>query len=377
MDNQDPNKEFLHRNQRIFVRNEHQKYHHTVLKSILLIALMFIFVAGAYGFRIYSQASNALGNAYRPADRTHISHAIAEKKPVTVLLLGVDTGDEGRTDRGNSDTMILATVNPQTQKTILMSIPRDTLAEIYGVKSSKKIIQKINSAYNLGKEAAAMKSVEKLLGIHIDHYVTMDFHSLPKIVDAVDGITVDSPFPFSYDGSSFTKGKQVITGKQSLSYARMRYEDPEGDYGRQKRQRQVIMAIVKKTFSLSALPNMQKLLNSISGSMSTDLSFDDIMTLMQSYRGASKKMESDYLHGHSATINGLSYEIAPTAELRRVSAKMRRGVGQEPINLVNKETKLNKLNERYNSFDFDSKAEQDYQIYGNNINSEYVTNDDN
>ena len=56
---------------------------------------------------------------------------------------------------------------------------------------------------------------------------------------------------------------------------------------------------------------------------------------------------------------------------------MRRGVGQEPINLVNKETKLNKLNERYNSFDFDSKAEQDYQIYGKNINSEYVTNDDN
>ena len=216
MDNQDPNKEFLHRNQRIFVRNEHQKYHHTVLKSILLIALMFIFVAGAYGFRIYSQASNALGNVYRPADRTHVSHAIAEKKPVTVLLLGVDTGDEGRTDRGNSDTMILATVNPQTQKTILMSIPRDTLAEIYGVKSSKKIIQKINSAYNLGKEAAAMKSVEKLLGIHIDHYVTMDFHSLPKIVDAVDGITIDSPFSFSYDGSSFTKGKQVITGKQSL-----------------------------------------------------------------------------------------------------------------------------------------------------------------
>lgn len=375
MDKQDSNKEFLHRNQRIFVQNEHQEYHYTVLKSILLVVLMFIFVAGAYGFRIYSQASNALGNAYHPTDKTHISHTISEKKPVTILLLGVDTGDEGRTNRGNSDTMILATVNPHTQKTILMSIPRDTLAEIYGVKSSKKIIQKINSAYNLGREAAAIKSVEKLLGIHIDHYVTLDFHSLPKIVDSVGGITIDSPLAFSYDGSSFTKGKQVITGKQSLSYARMRYEDPKGDYGRQKRQRQVIMAIVKKALSLSSLPNIQKLLNSISDSMSTDLSFDDIMTLMQSYRNASKKMNSDYLHGHSATINGLSYEIAPTAELRRVSAKLRRSVGQEPINLVNEEIKLNKLNKRYNSFDFDSKNEQDYRIYGNNINSKYVTDD--
>lgn len=376
MDNQDPKKAFLHRNQRIYLRNEHQDYRHPILKMSLLIILMAIFVVGAYGFRIYSQASNALGNAYHPTDKTHISHTIAEGKPVTILLLGVDTGDEGRTDRGNSDTMILATVNPKTKKTVLMSIPRDTLAEIYGIKNSKRVIQKINSAYNLGKEAAAMKTVEKLLDIHIDHYVTMDFHSLPKIVDAVEGITVDSPFAFSYDGSSFKKGKQVITGKQSLSYARMRYEDPEGDYGRQKRQRQVIMAIVKKTLSLSALPNMQKLLNSISGSMSTDLSFNDITTLMQSYRDAAQKMESDHLQGHGATIDGLSYEIEPTSELQRVSNKMRRGVGRDPITLNNEETKLNRLNEQYNNFDFDSEINQSYIIYGKNVNSDYVTEGD-
>ncbi|MBA1393103.1 LytR family transcriptional regulator, partial [Lactobacillus sp. XV13L] len=271
MDKQEPKKTPLHRNQRIYLRNEHQNYGYTILKTVLLVAVMAIIIIGAYGFRIYSQASNALGNAYHPNDKSHISQAIAQRKPVTILLLGVDTGDEGRTDRGNSDTMIVATINPKTKKTVLMSIPRDTLAEIYGIHGKKRIIQKINSAYNLGESAAAIKTVQELLNIKIDHYITMDFHSLPKIVDAVDGITVDSPLAFSYDGSSFKEGKQVITGKQSLSYARMRYEDPEGDYGRQKRQRQVIMAIVKKALSLSALPNMQKLLDSISGSMSTDL----------------------------------------------------------------------------------------------------------
>lgn len=372
MNNSEPNKSLLKRNQKVSMQSQHQMGSHRFLKSILLFLIMAIFIVGAYGFRIYSQASNALGNAYRPSAAIRPSKTIAQKKPVTILLLGVDTGDEGRSDRGNSDTMILATINPQTKKTVLMSIPRDTLSEIYGIKSDQHVIQKINSAYNLGESEAAVKTVQKLVNIKIDNYITLDFHSLPKIVDAVGGVEVDAPFAFSYDGSSFHKGKQVINGKQSLSYARMRYDDPQGDYGRQMRQRQVIMAIVKKATSLSTLPNLQKVLNSISNSMSTNLSLDDITALIQYYRGASKNMDSDHLQGHGTLIDGISYEVAPTKELQRVSDKLRTSVGQDKEKINNVETRQNKMNVTKNGFDFKAKTNQNYVIYGENVNSNYL-----
>ncbi|WP_396022062.1 LCP family protein [Bombilactobacillus thymidiniphilus] len=356
---------------KLFMHNEHRMNKHYFWKSIVLIVVMAFFVVGAYGFRIYSQASDALGNSYKPIS-SNTSQTIKQRKPVTILLLGVDTGGEGRKDRGNSDTMILATVNPKTKKTTLVSIPRDTLAEIYGVKHHKRIIQKINSAYNLGAAPAAVKTVEKLVNVKIDNYITLDFHSLPKIVDAVGGIEVDAPFSFNYDYCNFKKGKQTINGKESLAYSRMRYEDPEGDYGRQQRQRQVIMAIIKKSISLKTLPNTQKVLNSISNSMSTDLSIDDVTALMQSYRNASQNMSSDHLQGYGTMINGVSYEIAPTKELQRVSNKLRTSVDLKKEKLDNEETKQNHLNVTRNDFSFNTKDLQNYIIYGSNISSKYL-----
>ncbi|UQS82039.1 LCP family protein [Bombilactobacillus folatiphilus] len=372
MKNLDSNKPLLQRNQKVSMQTQHQMSSHRFLKVFALIMIMAFFVVGAYGFRIYSQASNALGHAYKPTSNLHPSKAIAQRKPVTILLLGVDTGGEGRDDRGNSDTMIVATINPKTKKTVLMSIPRDTLTQIYGVKNNKHIIQKINSAYNLGESEAAVKTVQKLVNIKVDNYITLDFHSLPKIVDAVGGVEVNAPFAFSYDGSSFHKGKQVINGKQSLSYARMRYEDPDGDYGRQMRQRQVITGIVKKATSLSTLPNLQKVLNSISNSMSTNLSLDDITALVQYYRGASKNIDSDHLQGMGTLIDNVSYEVAPTKELQRVSNKLRTSVGENKEELSNTETRQNYYNKTRNNFNFNSKANQNYVIYDTNLSDEYL-----
>ncbi len=355
---------FLKRNQRIYLGAGQQVKKHTTLKVVSVLLLMAFFVLGAYGFRLYSQANNAFNNAYQVNKDAKPSKAIAQRKPVTLLLLGVDTGGEGRHDRGNSDTMIVATINPQTKKVLLMSLPRDTLAKMYGKNVPYHSIAKLNAAYNLNKSEGSILTVEKLLNINIDHYLTLDFHSLPKIVDAIGGIEVDSPFAFSCEGDNFKKGKQKVNGRQCLSYSRMRYDDPEGDYGRQKRQRQVIIAIVKKALSLNNLPNAQKLMNSISSSMSTDLAMGDITALIQYYRGAAKDMGSDYLHGHSVTIDGQAFEVAPTDELQRVSDRLRTSVGKKKTKLNNTETRLNRMNVEKNNFDFDSSDnQQQYIIY--------------
>ena len=78
-------------------------------------------------------------------------------------------------DTGRSDTMMLVTINPKEKKTTMTSIPRDTLAEMVGTGNDSPTYEKINSAYAYGKSSAAIKTVEKLLNVPIDYYVTVRY----------------------------------------------------------------------------------------------------------------------------------------------------------------------------------------------------------
>lgn len=361
--------------------NNSGKIKRPFVKIIGLVFLVMIFVMGAYGFRLYAQAQNSLGKTYKALDGKSVSTTIKDKKPVSILLLGVDTTDDGVRDtetgyRGNSDTMIVVTVNPKTNKTTMMSVPRDSMAQIWKSSTNNtKKIQKINSAYNIGNEESAVATTEKLLNIPIDYYVKVDFNSLKQIVNAVGGVDVDVPFSFSYGDtgekeSHFKKGKMHLNGKQALDYSRMRYEDPQGDYGRQLRQRQVITAIIKSAASAKTFTHYQKVLDSISSSMTTNLSFSDMQSMFLNYRGAAKSIGSDHVQGYGSMINGSSYEVIPTKELQRASNKLRKQLGLSEEELDNEETRLNTLNED-RGFSFKSENQnQNYTIFTRNQTSE-------
>lgn len=351
------------------------------LKILGLVFLVMLFVMGAYGFRLYAQTQNSMGKTYKALEGKKVSMRINQKKPVSILLLGVDTTDDGVRDteknyRGNSDTMIVVTVNPKTNKTTMMSVPRDSMAQIWKSSTNNtKKIQKINSAYNIGNEESAVATTEKFLNIPIDYYVKVDFNSLTQIVNAVGGVDVDVPFSFSYGDtgqkeSHFKKGKMHLNGKQALDYSRMRYEDPKGDYGRQLRQRQVITAIIKSAASAKTFTRYQKVLDSISSSMTTNLSFTDMQSMFLNYRGAAKSIGSDHVQGYGSMINGSSYEVIPTKELQRASSKLRKQLGLSEEELDNEETRLNTLNED-NGFSFKSEnPNQNYTIFTRNQTSE-------
>lgn len=351
------------------------------VKILGLVFLVMIFVMGAYGFRLYAQTQSSMGKTYRPLDGKKVSTRINDKKPVSILLLGVDTTDDGVRDaekdyRGNSDTMIVVTVNPKTNKTTMMSVPRDSMAQIWKSSSNNtRKIQKINSAYNIGNEESAVATTEKFLNIPIDYYVKVDFNSLTQIVNAVGGVDVDVPFSFSYGDtgqkeSHFKKGKMHLNGKQALDYSRMRYEDPKGDYGRQQRQRQVITAIIKSAASAKTFTRYQKVLDSISSSMTTNLSFSDMQSMFLNYSGAAKSIGSDHVQGYGSMINGSSYEVIPSKELQRASNKLRKQLGLSEEDLDNEETRLNTLNED-NGFSFNSgNQNQNYTIFTRNQTSE-------
>lgn len=342
------------------------------LKWLIVIVTIVLFVAGGYVLRLYGQTKRALDSTYHATgqETTKTEQIFNNSQSFSLLLLGADTGAEGRNDQGNSDTMILATLNPKTKKVTLTSVPRDTMAQIYVPGDSNFNVQKINAAYMLGGSKASLSTVSHLLNIPLTYYVTINMGGLEKIVNAVGGVNVEVPFNFSYDGSSFTKGKMHLNGKQALSYARMRHEDPEGDYGRQKRQRQIITSIIKSAASAATLTRFQKVLTSISSNITTNLTFNDMTNIFLNYHSAIKQVKSDHIQGVNAYIGQSAYVIAPTKELQRVSDAVRKELGLTSATLSNQEVRQNRLNAQNNNFIFENPTVvQTYYIYSQNSDS--------
>lgn len=284
-----------------------------------IIFVLFLAVVGM-GAKLYWDVSKSMDKTYETVERSKKSQVnLNNKEPFSVLLLGIDTGDDGRVEQGRSDTTIVATVNPRDKQTTLVSLARDTYVDIPGQGKQDKL----NHAYAFGGASLAMDTVENYLNIPINHYVSINMAGLKELVNAVGGIEVNNNLTFSQDGYDFTIGKISLDGEQALSYSRMRYEDPNGDYGRQERQRKVIEGIVQKVLSLNSVSNYQEILTAVSDNMKTDLSFDDMKKIALDYRSAFGKVKQDQLQGTGFMQDGVSYQRVDEQELNRVQQELK------------------------------------------------------
>ncbi|MDT2024769.1 LCP family glycopolymer transferase [Enterococcus faecalis] len=284
-----------------------------------IILVLFLAVVGM-GAKLYWDVSKSMDKTYETVERSKKSQVnLNNKEPFSVLLLGIDTGDDGRVEQGRSDTTIVATVNPRDKQTTLVSLARDTYVDIQGQGKQDKL----NHAYAFGGASLAMDTVENYLNIPINHYVSINMAGLKELVNAVGGIEVNNNLTFSQDGYDFTIGKISLDGEQALSYSRMRYEDPNGDYGRQERQRKVIEGIVQKVLSLNSVSNYQEILTAVSDNMKTDLSFDDMKKIALDYRSAFGKVKQDQLQGTGFMQDGVSYQRVDEQELTRVQQELK------------------------------------------------------
>ncbi|WP_270785543.1 LCP family protein [Enterococcus faecalis] len=284
-----------------------------------IILVLFLAVVGM-GAKLYWDVSKSMDKTYETVERSKKSQVnLNNKEPFSVLLLGIDTGDDGRVEQGRSDTTIVATLNPRDKQTTLVSLARDTYVDIPGQGKQDKL----NHAYAFGGASLAMDTVENYLNIPINHYVSINMAGLKELVNAVGGIEVNNNLTFSQDGYDFTIGKISLDGEQALSYSRMRYEDPNGDYGRQERQRKVIEGIVQKVLSLNSVSNYQEILTAVSDNMKTDLSFDDMKKIALDYRSAFGKVKQDQLQGTGFMQDGVSYQRVDEQELTRVQQELK------------------------------------------------------
>lgn len=319
--------------------------------SLFLTTTMVMVSSGIY--YEYNRAHQIVNNTHVATNFVNTRHAqdlFAQKKPFTIMLLGTDTGELGRTDRGRTDTIMLATVNAQEKKVILTSISRDTLVSVPGFKSAGP--QKMNAAYELGNIKATQRTLEKYLNVPIDAYALVNMNGLVRSVNRVHGIKVKSPLTFNfspdtahetgkrmykfYKGSSTFKysndhgetwvTKHKMNGQDALAFSRMRYMDSAGDYGRQLRQRLVITTILQKAMNMNNILSTD-FLETLSKSVITNLSFDDMLAIAKNYHAAGNNIQSDYLHGQPFDYDGVSYQTSTQVQKQRLTNKIRKLLG--------------------------------------------------
>ena len=142
-------------------------------------------VAGVCAWiKMYSDANSTINGIYQSVNRKSNKGATANidaQEPFSVLLMGIDTGDLGRTEQGRSDTTMVVTINPKENKSTMISLDRDILTDIVGNDTQDKL----NHAYAFGGAEMAINTVQELLDIPIHHYVSINMKGLKDLIDAV------------------------------------------------------------------------------------------------------------------------------------------------------------------------------------------------
>ncbi|MEK4221627.1 LCP family protein [Bacillus sp. FSL W8-0116] len=301
-----------------------------LLKILSIIVVLIVLGGGGYAYYLYHSAKEAADKMHQniPFDNGRgQSDKTKKSEPISILLMGVD---ERKNDRGRSDTLIVMTLNPQKEKMQMVSIPRDTRAKIVG----KGTMDKINHAYAFGGTKMAINTVEQFTGIPIDYFIRINMEALSGLVDAVGGITVDNHLDW-YDegyykkGYHYKKGKIELDGPKALGYVRMRHLDPNGDFGRNQRERQVITAILHKATSISSVTHYQDILNTLGNNVKTNLTFQDMMNIRANYRSCLSNVENYEIKGTGQKINGIYYLIVPDEEKAKVTHMLKENLQSE------------------------------------------------
>ena len=212
----------------------------------------------------------------------------SSKERVNIILLGTDRRDN-EPDVTRTDTLLIVSIDPVTKSAGVLSLPRDLWVNIPGYG-----FERVNTAFEIGEfqkkgggPALLRKTIEGLLGVPIHHYALVGFTGFRKVVDQLGGVVVDVERPFRDDefpsgnyGTRrilFQTGLQVLDGETALWFVRSRHAD--SDFGRNRRQRQFLLAVRQQALQLNMITKAPAMLSSIMDSVKTDLRTTEILSL--------------------------------------------------------------------------------------------------
>lgn len=239
-------------------------------------------------------------------------------KPFNIYITGIDTyGSINKS--GRSDENMIASINPKTRKILLTSIPRDYEIRL---KKHRNAVDKLTHTGFYGVDDSIC-AIEDLIGIKINYYIKVNFSTVEKFIDAIDGITVYSDYSFSTKNYghnekivSIKKGKNKLNGAEALSFSRERHSFKDGDNQRIKNQQKVLEEILKRGLkNRKILIKYTKVLDSLQPYFKTNLSSKELSNLIRlqlkySLEGKGWTIEENSIEGFNAVKN--TYSVSNT-----------------------------------------------------------------
>ncbi|HLQ82299.1 MAG TPA: LCP family protein [Pseudogracilibacillus sp.] len=287
----------------------------SVWKILIIIAIVFILAVLGYVIAVYLHAKNTVNSEmHTPVEAIDTSigkDKIKAGETLNILLLGIDAEED---ERGRSDAIMILTIDPKGEQIQIVSIPRDTRTEIVG----KDMQDKINHAYAFGGSEMAINTVEAFLDMDLDYYVSMNMDGFKSLVDELGSITVNSDMEFTSGKYDFKFGENTMDGDKTMAYVRMRKQDPTGDFGRNKRQRQVIEGIINEGASVASATKFTSVVSILGKNMETNLDMGDMQDLLLNYQNARKNISEYQMTGEGTNIDGIYYLNVDDAEIEKV-----------------------------------------------------------
>ncbi|MNI30932.1 putative transcriptional regulator YvhJ [compost metagenome] len=271
-----------------------------IVRLLLVLVLVAVLAALGYaGYLYYKFEKGGFG-----IDKPVASGELASNKPLTMLLLGTDNRPKHPSNL--TDVIMVAALNPATQSATVVSLPRDTYVELSGYKKTK-----INAFYARFKakedtsgilaEDEMKTMMSKYLDIDVDYVTVLDFQGFRDIVDELGGVDVnisaDMCYTDSVDGTDINlkKGPAQLNGDDALDYVRYRKSncspktEASDDFDRNKRQNEVLHALVGQMQSLGGVLKIGKVLDAVDQNLQTDVESDQIKSMISTYWKISKE----------------------------------------------------------------------------------------
>ncbi|MBE6837544.1 MAG: LytR family transcriptional regulator [Ruminococcus sp.] len=260
-------------------------------RNFFLLILILLLIAGAILYAVVDKYAK-LFNYVSDGERLEIQNVVRDEKVFNLLLIGTDARDDGR--NGLSDSMILMSINEETNEVVLTSFMRDCNVQIPGM--NEETWHKLNWAHSKGGPELLMDTLEFNFGVEIDYYAKVNFLSFAKIIDAVGGLQIEitdaeavamiDPMAeqnkllgnekgtdYLYEGGSYH-----MNGNQALAYARIR-KNVGDDFKRTDRQREVLSLISEKIKGFD-VKKIDSLLETIIPEITTNMEINTVKKLI-------------------------------------------------------------------------------------------------
>lgn len=198
------------------------------------------------------------------------------QNPFIMYITGIDTyGSVSTISR--ADVNLVICVNPIGKQVLMVSVPRDTRINLHKNGKMDKITH--SAMYGINE---TIQTLEDFLDLKVNYYAKTNFSGITNIIDALGGIEVESPYAFTtlHGNYKINKGNNEMHGEKALCFVRERYALPQGDFDRGKNQQRLLKAMLKKAMSPKIITNYNNILNAIEGSFETDMSSNDIKSLI-------------------------------------------------------------------------------------------------